>query len=193
MSEPAPKDTGYHDATRLDRSFQYNSTQIDKARAPIAQAVDRMARLQQTLGQNSPQADSLVAPELLTVMAGGMGTGLRMTEAEIARVIGGRTAWESLKAKIGAYQLDPSKGFALTPEQRRQVNTLVGEVARRNQSKLDALDEAGDQLVAADSVDQHRRIVATVRKKLTTIDSGTGNTSGSGSLRRYNPATGKLE
>jgi hypothetical protein len=62
--------------------------------------VPRFGRLRDTLNQKSPQADALVAPELLTVIAGGQGSGLRMNEAEIARSVGGRSHLEDLKAAL---------------------------------------------------------------------------------------------
>ena len=47
-------------------------------------------------------------------MAGGQGNGLRMNEAEISRIVGGRTNWESFKAKLGAWQ-SPRKLQSLLP------------------------------------------------------------------------------
>jgi hypothetical protein len=109
---------------RMDKSYQYNAGALSKLGDPIEQLAGRMGRLKDTIFQGTPQADALVAPELLTVMAGGQGSGLRMNEAEISRVIGGRTNLESIKAALNKWQTDPSKGLSITPAQRQQIRAL---------------------------------------------------------------------
>jgi hypothetical protein len=123
-----------------------------------------MGRLQDTLNQNSPQADALVAPELLTVMAGGQGSGLRMNEAEIARIVGGRSNWESLKAAANS----------ITPAQRQQIRALVSTVQQRLAAKQSVLDGAHEDLINATDVSGHRRVVAGARSKMTAVDQGGG-------------------
>src|SRR5262249_1399064 len=155
-----------------DKSYQYHASRLDNLRKPVEQQLDRLSRLSDTLAQNSPQADALIAPELLTAMAGGQGSGLRMNEAEISRIVGGRTNWETLKAKLGAWQTDPSKGFALTPEQRQQVSALLTARVGRLQQQQQILDDAGDQLIGATSPQQHRAIYNNAQKKLSGAMSG---------------------
>jgi hypothetical protein len=159
---------------RNDKSYQFSSTQLDKVGQPVEQAVQRLGRLQDTIAQNSPQADALVGPELLTVMAGGQGSGLRMNEAEIARVVGGRSKWESLKADINQWSTDPSKANSITPAQRQQIRALVGEVNRKLIAKQQLLDDARNKLIDAQSPEEHRRIVAETRKALTALDMQAG-------------------
>ena len=158
--------------SRLDRSYQYTSSQLTATRKPVDERADRIDRLIATLDERSPQADALIAPELLTAMAGGQGSGLRMNEAEIARIIGGRTQWEQLKAKLNKYQLDPSKGLSITDSQRQQVRSLVSKIRERVIAKQSILDAAQEQLIAAPDQVSHRRILADTRKKLSAIDAG---------------------
>jgi len=156
----------------------FTSNQIDKLRKPVEDRAERIARLSDTLAQGTPQADALVAPELLSVMAGGAGSGLRMNEAEIARIVNGRTNWESLKAKVNAWQLDPSKGFSLTPDQRQQVNALFSAVRDRVGKKMAAVDEESQNLLNTDDPKEHRRIYQRLQKRLGDIDTGGGQTPG---------------
>ena len=135
---------------RSDKSFQYNQGELDKLTNPISQLTMRMGRMQDTINQGSPQADALVGPELLTVMAGGQGSGLRMNEAEIARVVGGRSNWESLKANINKWQLDPSKANSITADQRQQIRALVKTVSDKLNSKQEILNQAAGDLVNSD-------------------------------------------
>lgn len=169
-----PKDTGATD----ERSFQFNSQQLEKAGTPIADSIQRFSRLTDTLNQVTPQADALVAPELLTVMAGGQGSGLRMNEAEIARIVGGRTNLESLKAALNKWQTDPSKGLSITPAQREQIRSLVSTVGDKLLAKQAIIDEARQALVTATTPDQHRKIVADARTALSAIDTGKTATPG---------------
>jgi hypothetical protein len=149
---------GEQGTARSDRSYQFHASQINGLRKPIEDRAERIARVEDTLAQGTPQADALIAPELLSVMAGGAGSGVRQNEAELARIVGGRTNWESLKAKVNAWQLDPNKGFALTPAQREQTRALFGTVKDRVSRKMQAIDAANQQLIDTDDPKEHRRI-----------------------------------
>jgi hypothetical protein len=169
--EVKPVQPGAGDA-RLDRSYQYNSTALDKQATPIDATVVRLSRLQDTLNQNTPQADALVAPELLSVMSGGQGSGLRMNEAEISRVVGGRSNWESLKASINKWSTDPKTANSITTAQRQQIRALVATVGQKLSAKKAVLDGAQQDLINANDVSQHRQVVAGARTKLSAIDEG---------------------
>src|SRR5262249_52951894 len=134
-------------------------------------------RLQETLAQGTPQADALVAPELLTIMAGGAGSGLRMNEAEISRIVGGRSNWQSLQAAVNKWSLDPSAANSITPAQRQQIHSLVEAVATKLQAKQTVLNMARQSLIGAPNVAAHRQIVADTQSQFSSIDTGTG-TSG---------------
>ena len=161
-------------SARLDKSYQYNNAELDKIRKPIDDAVSRLGRLTDTIAQGTPQADALIAPELLTVMAGGQGSGLRMNEAEIARIVGGRSNWESLKASINKWQLDPNAARSITQAQDQQIKALVGAVRTKLLAKQKILDDASGGLLDAEDVKDHRRMVADTRKKLSAVDTEAG-------------------
>ena len=176
---------------RADKSFQYNNTALDKVATPIDQINQRMGRLNDTLAQNTPQADALVAPELLSVMSGGQGSGLRMNEAEISRIVGGRSNWESLKAAVNKWSLDPKEALSITPEQRQEIRALAKTVQDKLVAKEKIIDDARNQLIDADDPKEHRRIVADTKKKLDEIDSGNqpaaeGGGAGGGHNFTYN-------
>src|SRR5206468_8059601 len=92
---------------------------------PVNERAERIGRLADTLNQGTTQAYALLAPELLTVMAGGQGSGLRMNEAEISRIIGGKSKWEQLRGRLQEWSTDPTKASNITPEQVRQIRGLV--------------------------------------------------------------------
>lgn len=155
---------------RSDKSYTYNNNKLDTLAKPIEDAQARMGRLRETLAAGTPQADALVAPELLTIMAGGAGSGLRMNEAEISRIVGGRSKWESLKASINQWQLDPTKANSITPEQRQEIRGLVDAVNGKLTKKQQAIDQAREGLLDSDDPKEHRRIVTGAHHALTQVD-----------------------
>jgi hypothetical protein len=174
---------------RSDKSYSYNNDKLDKLGKPIEDAQARMGRLQDTLAQGTPQADALIAPELLTIMAGGAGSGLRMNEAEIARIVGGRSKWESLQAAANQWRLDPTKANTITPEQRKEIHALVGAVNVKLQAKQQALDSARENLLNSDDPKDHRRIVTDAHHALTQVDEQAGGAEGQFSVKAPNGKT----
>jgi hypothetical protein len=179
---------------RADKSYQFSATQLNKLADPIAQRLQRLSTLQDTINQRTPQADALIAPELLTVMAGGQGSGLRMNEAEISRIVGGRTNLESLKASLNKWQVDPSKGLSVTPAQRQQMQALVATVNTKLQQKQSALEDAHAALIDTEDPAEHRRIVNAARKALSAVDQApTGNAPAPGGPPSTRPPLSAFE
>ena len=166
--EPARNDA------RLDRSYQFNSGQLEKLGTPIDSTIQRLGRLQDTLAQNSPQADALVAPELLTVMAGGQGSGLRMNEAEISRIVGGRSQWENLKAAAQKWSTNPATANSITADQRQQIHALVTAVSGKLAQKQQILNDSRQGLINATDPTQHRQILANTQQRLANVDQSAG-------------------
>jgi hypothetical protein len=181
-------------SARADKSYQYNAGVLDKVGQPIEQAVQRMGRLRDTLAQGSPQADALVAPELLTVMAGGQGSGLRMNEAEISRIVGGRSNWETLKASVNKWSLDPAQANSITPAQRQQIHSLVEHVNQKLIAKQKLLDDARNQLLNTEDPHEHRNIVNKARQAMTQIDEGVQQQQqqGGGMTIHRDPVTNRI-
>ena len=157
---------------RMDRSYNLHSTQLDKLQVPIDALSGRLGRLEDSIAENSPQADALVAPELLTVMAGGQGSGLRMNEAEIARIIGGRSNWETFKAAVNKWSLDPEAALTITTTQRQQIRNLTKTVADKIRAKQMILVEARQALIDSEDPKEHKRIYADTQSRLAAIDRG---------------------
>jgi hypothetical protein len=151
---------------QLNRSYQYHRTQLDKLASPLEQRQQRLFALGESLKQGTPQADALIAPELLTTMAGGQGSGLRMNEAEINRIIGGRSKWEALKAAAQQWSLDPKTANSITPEQRQQIHALYAAMSSKVDKAVHTLNDAGDELVNAASTMDHKRTYQKAKKSL---------------------------
>lgn len=154
------------------RSYQFHAGEMDKLRLPVDNTVQRLSRLRDTLAQANPQADALIAPELISVMAGGQGSGVRVTEAEIGSVIGGRSAWQNLKADIQHWKTDPDAARKITPEQDQMIRNLVQTVAAKVEEKQAILQEARQNLATATDTLTHRKIFTDMTKRLNMVDSG---------------------
>jgi hypothetical protein len=159
-----------HEAQRGQQSYQFSAGELDRLGKPIEDLNARFGRLKDTLAQNSPQADALIAPELMTVMAGGQGSGLRINEAEINRVVGGRSKWQDLQAAINKWQLDPKKANSITPEQRQQIHGLIDMVGQKLTQKQALLNDARQALSGSNDPMEHRRIISGLHQKMSTID-----------------------
>lgn len=160
--------------TQGNQSYEKRNTELTAIGKPVTDLMGRFGRLQDTIAQGTPQADALVAPELLTVMAGGAGSGLRMNEAEISRIVGGRSHWENLRGAIQKWSLDPKSANSITPDQRQQIRALIQAVGTKLTKKQDILNEGHRALSATDDINEHRRIVNDAREKFSAIDAGEG-------------------
>jgi hypothetical protein len=155
---------------QLERSYQFHTKEFDTIGKPIQDRSDRLQRLQISLRQNSPAADALVAPELLTAMAGGQGSGLRMNEAEIARIVGSTNNWQQMKSALDKWKTDPSKPFQIQPAQRGQFQALIDAMTERVQGKQQLLNSAQQRLADATDPASHKQLLAEVRQRMANID-----------------------
>lgn len=164
-----PNAAGTRNDARSDKSFQFNMKELEDRAKPLIDKADRFNRLVTTVDEKTPQADALIAPELLTVMAGGRGSGVRMTEAEMSRLVNGRSHWESLKAAVNKWKLDPTQALTVTDEQRSEIKKLLATMGGRIKSDVKTINDARRALVNADSVDEHRNIMADLGEKLSAV------------------------
>lgn len=112
--------------TETDRAITHESDQVQKKIDTLH--FPQAAKLIDTLNQPGGESDVIAIPEFLTAMAGGMGTGLRMTQAELDLIQHARPGTENIAMKLnnlaGTYR-------ALTDDQRAQMVRLVRSVATR--------------------------------------------------------------
>jgi hypothetical protein len=112
-----------------------------------------------------------------------------MNEAEISRMVGGRSNWESLKAAANKWQTDPSKALSITPAQRGQISQIIGLEKTRLGAKQAIIDDEGNNLLNSSDVTQHRTIVNRAQKRLGEIDAGGGAGNGQVTMRAPNGQT----
>jgi hypothetical protein len=121
------------------------SKQLETAAKPVEAKLQDATYLQQQLAAKNPQSDALIAPKLLSITTGGQGSGLRMNEAEISRVIGGRNVWDSLKSVSMKVQTGVG---SYDDNQRAQISAIVQYMQTRSAAASYVMDQARQQLLA---------------------------------------------
>jgi hypothetical protein len=173
MPYSAPVDTSGREDKREDRSYQFQSGALDRTEKPIAEALSRSSRLIETLNNGSPVALAAAIPEFLTVMAGGAGSGLRMTEAEMKRIVGGRSVWEDLTAAASRFSTNPQQS-PLTASQVVSIRKMAQAVTAKLAAKQEAINAARDVIGTSTNIVEHRNAVNNMRMKFQQIDNGGG-------------------
>jgi hypothetical protein len=124
------------------------SKQVDKVKDPVDAIGARAGLAIKNLDLKDKAADALVAPEILTLAAGGQGSGLRMNEAEIQRIVGGRDVWDTLKSKINYLR---TKGGTFDDVQRAQLKQIATYIADRSSAISSVLDVTRENMLAGQS------------------------------------------
>lgn len=184
-----PKDTTESDRNRIERSFNSRASEIEKAGQPVSDGLQRVGRLMDTLNNGSPLADSVTAPELLVVMAGGQGSGVKITQSEINSIVGGQSHWEQMKSALQQWNTDPAKANKILEPMRNQIKSLVSKVNEKLSAKEAAIEDARQKLIDTDDPKQHKQIVADTKKALASIDTGTAPSNPQGGKPAQQPKT----
>jgi len=166
------KDNSIQTIARIDRSFNSRNAEINKEAEAVSAGIQRVGRLIDTIDTGSPIADSVTAPELMVVMAGGQGSGVRITQAEITNIMGGQSKWQQMKAALNQWNTDPVAANKILAPMRGQIRALVAKVNEKLQAKEAIIESARQQLIDTDEIKQHQQIVADAKAQLAAIDMG---------------------
>lgn len=158
--------------------YKVTSDAIDKTAQPISDSITRMSRLLDTLDQGTPLADSVVAPELMVVMAGGQGSGVRITQPEINNIMGSPSKLEQVKAALRQWSTNPAEAIKILEPMRNQIHALVTTVNDKLTAKQRIIDGARDRLATAKTEQEYKQIKADVQRDLIRVDTGANDKSG---------------
>ena len=153
---------------QLLREQDKASANIDRVELPLTQDASRVARLDDFVKNGSQAVDPVIAPELLQVVTKGKG---RMSEAEIARILGGPDALTKFNRFIGAWNSDPNYRYAEQPEMLQQMGKIVNVLQKRNDLKLDAINRATKELEDTTNPSKVLSVTNKLKKELSAIDS----------------------
>lgn len=168
------------DEAQDTKSYTYHNNALEKQALPIDTSMKDIATLQRDiLGMGTLQADKLAAPQLLKILVGGTGSGLKITQGEIAQVAGGQTTIDGLKAILNKFtSSDQTKAIQILPAQRQAINQIVDSLAKRTKQKQLEVSKAGDVIRAEGVTDQERKdALNNLEKNLRAIDEGALNSN----------------
>lgn len=105
----------------------------------LAKDLERVDRAENMLQRPNWVADAVAAPEVLQIVAGGMGTGLRMTDAELNRINAAQSKLDQFRGKLSKWvQLPGEDKVTIEAEMRKNMQDIIGVVARAR-NRHDAL------------------------------------------------------
>ncbi len=146
LQEQQHKDDEAHKANeQAGKIYDKYSTELDKIKTPADATAARANLAIHNLDLKTKEADAVVAPEILTLAAGGQGSGLRMNEAEIKRIAGGRALWDTLVAKANYIK---ENGGTFDDKQRGELRQIAAYIAERSAAVSSVLDQARNNMLA---------------------------------------------
>jgi hypothetical protein len=144
-----------HKEEHAGKLYDDYTKQVEKNSAPMEAISSRSTLLLHNLDAKDKQADAQVAPELLSIASGGVGSGLRMNEAEISRVVGGRSVWDSLISM--ANKVREGEG-TFSDEQRAQMHKIGEYIYDRAAAVTVVYGDVKDHMLShKDNPDQVRK------------------------------------
>lgn len=125
--------------------------QLETDAKPVEEKLAAANYLTTILANHDKQSDALVAPKLLSITTGGMGSGLKMNEAEISRVIGGRSVWDNLISTANSVQQGQG---TFDDAQRAQISHIVSYMQTRSAAADYVISSARKAMLAAQNDDK---------------------------------------
>jgi hypothetical protein len=132
---------------RLDQRKSKFVEDLNEEDKKARDAVERAQRASSVMSNPSFLSDVLAAPEVLQIVAGGQGSGLRMTTAELQAVQNAQTKMESLLGqarKATGLGEQTQIGDALRNEMRRVISIVQDASQRRALLRQEALRKVQD-------------------------------------------------
>lgn len=146
------------------------STAVDKVKDPMDATGARAGLAIKNLDLKTKTADALVAPEILTLAAGGQGSGLRMNEAEIRRIVGGASAWDTIVQKANFIV---QNGGTFDDKQRAELRKVASYIQERSAGVSSVLDKTrqnmlagqGDEAAVRAAYDNGKKVASAIEQK----------------------------
>lgn len=193
VDERTATNQGFQVAQQFRRELITNEQKIDAD-------LERSDRALTLLNSPNFVTDAVAGPEFLQIVAGGMGSGLRMTDAELNRVNGAQSMIDQFKGKLAKWDtLDLTDKVTIQATMRQQMKDALDAVhaARKRKARL-AADTLANLSTAADG---GAKGLDALHAKYweDRVDAAAMSNTGDGAAGSktgglfYNPATGKVE
>jgi len=162
------------DQGKQDKLFQQKNDSVKNYETVMGKNSDKIMNLQQAqsmLDDPNGMKDALVLVKALVATAGGMGSGVRITNAELQRISSSRGWSDTAGIKINN-ALDPANWESLSPAQREQLKGIVQDVFKNVDRKQNILAAGTADIRNAHSTDEINGIQNRVDKQVRAMERG---------------------
>jgi hypothetical protein len=152
-----------------ERSRQEAFKDLDSLGKPLQSQLDEYEKVGTALNQRTAQADNDLAPLILKATVGGMGSGFRMTEAEINKTMGAGTKWEALERSLNKWSTDPQH-FVFPEEQRTAMRNLAKAIRAKTYAQHRKVQDMRYRIAESDDPKEILRLRTELRDTLAPSD-----------------------
>jgi hypothetical protein len=127
-------------AARVQAVREHAYSEFKDSLKPLTDRIDRADKLQTSLDSHTDIADSTIAEQLVTLTAGGNGSGIRISQPMIDQVLNkSRTKWDSFEQALKLWNVAPADkkanlGLFFSDPQRQAISDL-GKLYRQEAIK----------------------------------------------------------
>lgn len=154
----------------LDRETKQYGTPHQKSLDAANAQLEKISDARSMINGNA-EAQGLGIPKVLTALVGGQGTGVRITQPELASIAHARGLSGDVEGTINKWS---GKG-SLTREQQHQLTQIMDDVAARIRQKQKIASDTLDTINGSSSREQIIEADKQARKHLSDLESGTSS------------------
>ena len=121
----------------------------------IQQGYGLVNRALSALEKDTAGADAVAVPAFISAMAGGFGSGLRMSDYEIRQVVDkAQTLWNKAASEMSRLGILPGQDqFIIGPTLRAQMKQLIADAKKRAENRLGSITDTSRKLKEAKTSD----------------------------------------
>ncbi len=173
---------------QIFQSYKLQNDELDKLGKPIDEVATKVGDLRDLIAtgdSGNPQAWANVPAKVLSLTAGGQGSGLRMSTALLDQELGGAGKWAQLQGAFQAWNPDPKNASKISDAQKTQFRAILNAAEKRVQARQDIVNQGRQDLIDAKDINGHRTVVLGTRTKLAAADRAAGGQAATGAGVRY--------
>lgn len=163
---PSPKDTSARDAVleqskqvHLDAMRKDAHTELNNRAKPIEDLIGNLNKFDTSINQGTNIADSTLAEQIVKITAGGLGSGVRISQPMIDQVMKKtRTVWGDLQMKMQQLSANPNASIIFDAGQKqamRDLMTMIREKANATHAKIIATRRKVDAADDTSTINKH--------------------------------------
>jgi hypothetical protein len=177
------------DAARIARQLHELDSAQEKAYAEFQKRgqttesqLQSIREAERFINMKTPAADSLIAPLVIKSTISGSGSGFRMTQGEIDKVLGSGSNWDKLKVALQKWDLNHNDALALDDDMREDMRKLARGIRDKAKQTARKIVDARHTVDDAKTVDEVHKARTALQEALNFADPDEGDSSETGGL-----------